>query len=304
MPLPAKKENSDHSNRVKIKVHTLNSLAKTKNGGNPAGVVLEADYLTEDLMHKIANKVGFSETAFVQKSDKAHFKVRFFTPRKEVDLCGHATIAAFFLLKDKGLIKSGQYRLETKAGTLDVDVRDNRTVFMVQVLSQFFEKITGNEITGCLNMSEDQFLPDLPIQIVSTGLRDILVPVKNLKTLLSLKPDFEKISKVSKKYNVVGFHVFSLETKFRSTAHCRNFAPLYGIPEESATGTSSGALSCYLFKYGKVTKDQVGHLVFEQGYSMNKPSEILAQLRIEDREILEVQVGGTAIIKKEMEILI
>lgn len=289
---------------MKIKVHTLNSFAKTKNGGNPAGVVLEADDLTEDRMNKVAHKVGFSETAFVQKSEKAHFKVRFFTPQEEVDLCGHATIAAFFLLKDKGFIPSGKYRLETKTGILDVDVRDNRTVFMTQALSQFFEKITRNEITGCLNISEDQFLPDLPIQIVSTGLRDILIPVKNLKVLFSLKPNFKKISNVSKKYNVVGFHVFSLETKFRSTAHCRNFAPLYGIPEESATGTSSGALSCYLFKYGKITKDQVSHLVFEQGYSMNKPSEILANLRIEDSEILEVHVGGTAIIKKEMEILI
>ena len=63
-----------------------------------------------------------------------------------------------------------------------------------------------------------------------------------------MKPDFEKITAVSKKYNVIGYHVFTLETKFDSTAHCRNFAPLYDIPEESATGTSYGALSCYLFK--------------------------------------------------------
>ncbi|MGD8539840.1 MAG: PhzF family phenazine biosynthesis protein [Candidatus Aminicenantes bacterium] len=289
---------------MKIKVYTLNSFAKTKNGGNPAGVVLEADNLTEDHMNKVANKVGFSETAFMQKSDKAHFKVRFFTPNEEVDLCGHATIAAFFLLKDKGLVQSGKYRLETKAGILDIDVRDNRTVFMAQVLAQFFEKITGEEIIKCLNISEDQILPNLPIQIVSTGLRDILVPVKNLKVLLSLKPDFNKISSVSKKYNVVGLHVFSLETKFKSTAHCRNFAPLYGIPEESATGTSNGALSCYLFKHNKVIKDQISHLVFEQGYSMKKPSEILANLKIEDSKILEVHVGGTAIIKKDMEIFI
>ena len=289
---------------MKIKVYTLNSFAKTKNGGNPAGVVLEADNLTEDHMNKVANKVGFSETAFIQKSDKAHFKVRFFTPNEEVDLCGHATIAAFFLLKDKGLVRSGKYRLETKAGILDIDVRDNRTVFMAQVLARFFEKITGEEIIKCLNMSEDQIFSNLPIQIVSTGLRDILVPVKNLKVLLSLKPDFKKISSVSKKFNVVGFHVFSLETKFKSTAHCRNFAPLYGIPEESATGTSNGALSCYLYKYNKINKDQVSHLVFEQGYCMNKPSEILGNLKIEDNEILEVQVGGTAIIKKDMEIFI
>lgn len=289
---------------MKIKVHTLDSFVKTKSGGNPAGVVLEANNLSEDDMENIAKKVGFSETAFVQRSDKANFKVRFFTPNNEVNLCGHATIATFFLLTNKRIIQSGKYMLETKAGILNIQVKDNRTVFMTQILSQFSEEINRKEIIECLNISEDQFLSDLPIQIVSTGLRDILVPIKNLKILLSIKPNFNKISDISKKYNVVGFHVFSLETKFGSTAHCRNFAPLFRIPEESATGTSNGALSCYLFKYGKITKAQVGNLIFEQGYSMNKPSEILAKLKIEDNEIKEVQVGGTAIVKKEIEILI
>lgn len=289
---------------MKIKVHTLNSFAKTESGGNPAGVVLEASNLSKDDMKRIAKKVGFSETAFVQKSDKANFKVRFFTPTNEVNLCGHATIATFFLLTNKGIIQRGRYMLETKSGILNIQVKDNRTVFMTQILSQFSEKINREEIIECLNISEDQFPSDLPIQIVSTGLRDILIPINNLRILLSIKPNFDKISNISKKYNVVGFHVFSLETKFGSTAHCRNFAPLYGIPEESATGTSNSALSCYLFKYGKITKGQAGNLVFEQGYSMNKPSEILAKLKIEDNEIKEVQVGGTAIVKKEIEILI
>ena len=289
---------------MKIKVYTLDSFARKIGGGNPAGVVLEANDLSENGMKGIAGKVGFSETAFVQKSAKANFKLRFFTPNDEVNLCGHATIATFFLLKNKGMIQRRKYTLETKAGILDIQVKDNRTVFMTQVLSRFYEKINRKEIMECLNISEDQFLSGLPIQIVTTGLRDILVPIKNLKILLSIKPNLNKISNLSKKYNVVGLHVFSLETKFKSTAHCRNFAPLYGIPEESATGTSSGALSCYLFKYGKITKDQASHLVFEQGYSMNKPSEILANLKIEDNEIKEVQVGGTAIIKQEIEILI
>jgi PhzF family phenazine biosynthesis protein len=289
---------------MKIKVYTLDSFAKKIGGGNPAGVVLEANDLSEDVMKKIAKKVGFSETAFVQKSAKADFKLRFFTPNEEVNLCGHATIAAFFLLINKGMIQRGKYTLETKAGILSIQVKDNRTVFMTQVLSRFYEKINKKEILECLNISEDQLLSDLPIQIVTTGLRDILVPLKNLNILLSIKPNLNMISSLSKKYKVIGLHVFSLETKFKSTAHCRNFAPLYGIPEESATGTSSGALSCYLFKYGKITKDQASHLVFEQGYSMNKPSEILANLKIEDNEIKEVQVGGTAIINKEIEILI
>lgn len=84
---------------MKINAYTLNSFAKTKEGGNPAGVVTNADSLSEEEMRKIAAVLGFSETAFVLKSNAADFKVRFFTPNEEVDLCGHATIATFLLLQ-------------------------------------------------------------------------------------------------------------------------------------------------------------------------------------------------------------
>jgi len=100
----------------------------------------------------------------------------------------------------------------------------------------------------------------------------------------------------------VGYHAFSLETKYGSTAHCRNFAPLYGIPEEAATGTSSGALACYLFKHGKITEGQARTLVFEQGYGMGRPSEILVLLDVSDNGITGVHVGGKATVSGEMTI--
>ena len=117
-----------------------------------------------------------------------------------------------------------------------------------------------------------------------------------------LKTNSEKMSAINKQTNTICYHVFTLETKFGSTAHCINFAPLYGIPEESATGTSNGALSCYLFKHGKISNSQLSRLVFEHGYSMNKPSEIIAKLVASDDRIKEVKVGGKAIISKELEI--
>lgn len=287
---------------MKIKVFTLNSFAKTNTGGNPAGVVLGAENLSENDMLTIANIVGFSETAFIQKSDKANFKVRFFTPTNEVDICGHATIATFFLLFKKGLIKQGNYSQETKAGVLNIEISEKEVVFMDQPLPEFFQTIDKKEIADSLCVSEKQFLNDLPVQIVSTGLKDMVIPIKSLTDLFSIRPRFDGISAICKKYDAIGFHAFTLETKYGSTAHCRNFAPLYGIPEESATGTANGALSCYLFHYGRVLKEQSNNLVFEQGYSLNKPSEIFARLKIEDSTIKQVQVGGTAIIAKEIEI--
>jgi PhzF family phenazine biosynthesis protein len=141
-----------------------------------------------------------------------------------------------------------------------------------------------------------------PAGIVSTGLRDILIPVNTLGQLLSIRPDFDRVRQTSEKYGVVGYHVFTLETKYGSTAHCRNFAPAYGIPEEAATGTSNGALGCYLFHHGLISEDEAEHLVFEQGYSMGRPSEILACLAISGKEIVEVRVGGIALGLKKAEI--
>jgi PhzF family phenazine biosynthesis protein len=287
-----------------IKVYTLNAFAKTQKGGNSAGVVLEAGNLSDKQMQKIAQEVGFSETAFVSKSDKADFKVQFFTPNGEVDLCGHATIATFFLMAKLELIKVGKYTQETKAGVLNIEVKPNGAIFMNQNTPQFFQEIDKTEIANSLNIPTEMIDSDLPIQIVSTGLKDILIPISNLSDLHSIKPNFEKVSEISKKYDVVGYHLFTLETKFGSTAHCRNLAPLYDIPEESATGTSSGALSCYLWENRKIDNQQSQNLVFEQGYSMEKPSEILVNLKIDEEKIMEVKVGGIASNVQQKEIKI
>jgi len=90
-------------------IYRVTAFSDSAHGGNLAGVVLDADSLSEEQMLKIAKEVGYSETAFVMKSTKADFKVRFFTPTDEVDLCGHATIATFNLLRDLGAITVGDY---------------------------------------------------------------------------------------------------------------------------------------------------------------------------------------------------
>jgi PhzF family phenazine biosynthesis protein len=282
-----------------MKVYLLNAFAKTKKGGNPAGVVLDAEGLSEASMQRIAEKVGFSETAFIQKSTAADFKIRFFTPAAEVDICGHATIAVFSLLFGLRRIGAGRHSQETKAGILGVEVQNDGTVFMEQTLPVFGNAVDRAEVAGSLGLELRSLAPDLPVQIVSTGLQDIIVPVISLSALSGLVPDFDKIAEISEKYGVVGYHVFTLETQHGSTAHCRNLAPLYGIPEEAATGTSSGALACYLFRHGMIAGERPQRLVFEQGTIMGRPSEILARLDIRGGAIAGVHVGGKAILAGE-----
>ncbi|MDF2521743.1 MAG: PhzF family phenazine biosynthesis protein [Clostridia bacterium] len=277
-----------------IIAYKLSSFAKDIYGGNPAGVVLNSGLLTEEQMMSLAKTVGYSETAFISKSDRADFKIRFFTPNSEVDLCGHATIAAFSLLKQKNIIGLGEYTQETKAGVLRISIHED-AIFMEQNRPQFFEIIPTAELCGCIGINSDEFDQTIPAQVVSTGIRDILVPVRDEETLRNLKPDMQEIEKISIKYNVTGLHVFAINHNSESTAVCRNFAPLYDIPEESATGTSNGALACYLYRYGRLNAPLDG-INIEQGSFMNRPSIIKAMLKIKGREIKEVWVGGKALI--------
>ncbi len=272
------------------KLYKLSAFPKTKSGGNKAGVVLNGDYLTEEEMKGIAKEVGYSETAFVLKSDKADFKVRFFTPTDEVDLCGHATIAAFNLLRDLKVIKPGIYTQETKAGVLKLYVRP-QIVFMQQNNPEFFETLIVEDVRNCFD-NEGFVHPEFPIKVVSTGLKEIFIPVISVDALNNLKPNIEEILRVSKKHDCIGIHAFAFGGN-ECAAYGRNFAPVVGIDEESATGTSNGALSCYLYELvDKSTKQ----LVLRQGYSMDKPSEIFSKITVKSEKIREVWIGGRAII--------
>jgi len=272
-------------------IYRLRAFAKTEEGGNPAGVVLDADELSEEEMRRIAAEVGYSETAFVMKSNQADFRVRFFTPVEEVDLCGHATIATFNLLRELEIVQKGEYTQETKAGVLKLRISEE-DVFMEQNRPIYGEIIPLEEIKDCFTSDTDYMDTTLPVQVVSTGLPDIIVPVKDIKTLHGLQPNYQKISEISKKYNVTGIHAVTLETLHSSSGHCRNFAPLFGIDEESATGTASGALASYLMKYVEGISQE---MIFEQGYSMNQPSEIKVELTGNRDELKSVFVGGKAI---------
>ncbi len=272
-------------------IYKLNAFTKDKNGGNPAAVVLNADSLSEAEMQRSAAEFDCPETAFVMRSKKADFRLRFFTPTQEIDLCGHATIAAFTLLRDLEIIKTGQYTQETKAGVLQIKVAENE-IFMEQNAPVFLDILTKDEIKHCFGKTD--YLADLPIQIVSTGLKDIILPVKSLKELLALKPNHREILKLSEKHDAVGIHAFSLQSFSNAAAHTRNFAPRYGILEEAATGTANGALAAYLSENLK-SHQHLNSFTMEQGYGLARPSLIKVRLKKSRGEIQKVYVGGSAV---------
>ena len=281
---------------MKVKVYTLNAFTKDNLGGNEAGVVLDADRLNEAEMQAISQKVGFSETAFVLNSNRANQRIRFFAPTNEVDLCGHAMVASYSAMMQLGILTNGIYTVETLAGIMDINLGNDKLVMAEQKLPEFNAIINKEIIADSLNIPVGNLSPKMPVQIVSTGLRDIIVPVESISNLDSIDPDYGKITKISKQYEVTGYHLFSLGLNARPIAYCRNFAPLYGIKEESATGTSNGALVCYLYHHSLISKQQAQNkqFVIGQGYRMRKPSEIFVELQFVEEQISRVQVGGYA----------
>lgn len=264
-------------------------------GGNTAGVVLlDSDSFPEDeLMLKIAAELRYSETAFVRCDGEKDFTIRYFTPKAEVDLCGHATIASFFLLHKKGLA-SGQCLCHTKAGDLTIEAND-------KVLMQMAKPLTvatienPDDIYRALGITTVNGKPstvNYPVQIVSAGLPDLMIPLPDVTTLQSLQPDMDAIAAITKKYDAVSFHVFAFGDD-GYTAHVRDFAPLYDIPEESATGTANASLTYYLQQNGYLGTE--ADCTFIQGEAMGRPSVIATQI-LPDGNVF---VGGTAAIVAE-----
>ena len=136
-------------------------------------------------------------------------------------------------------------------------------------------------------------------QAVSTGLLDILLPVKDLETLDKAVQNEGEVTRLSEHYGVVGVHMFCPHTP-DAAAHCRNFAPLYAIPEEAATGTSNGALTYYLYRRGLIRAGAENRFV--QGEKMGKPSEILSRITEENGGV-KVRVGGRALLTLQCQLL-
>lgn len=278
-----------------MKLYILDAFTAQPFGGNQAGVALLGgeDFPPDGWMRTLAAELRHSETAFVRMLDGGRFHLRFFTPTGEVDLCGHATIAAFTLLRERGL-GHGAYTAVTLAGNLNIQVTAD-TVWMDMAPPVENGDLKGPEadaLYAAYGLTPEDRPNHLWPAIVSTGLRDILLPVKDASCLDRAVQDEGEVVRLSRLHNVVGVHMFCLAEEAGVTAHCRNFAPLYAIPEEAATGTSNGALTFYLWRRGLVLPGNIN--VFFQGERMGRPSVIRSRL-LETEGGASIQVGGSAV---------
>ena len=284
-------------------LYLVRAFTSSPTGGNAAGVVLYADRITQERKQKIAAMLGLSETAFVSSSTLGDVKVEFFTPNRQIPHCGHATVAAFSLLWQKGLLLNGNAVKESIEGPRQVQYEDNK-VYLAQLPPTYtFLEETGvqaEEVAAALGLPEANAFPRLPL-LANTGVTFLLVEVADIPTLGSIQPNQPLIKSLSEKLGLVGFYVFTTAVE-GADATARMFAPSYGIPEESATGMAAGPLACHL--RDRLQADKTNFLI-HQGYLMPhpSPSQIEVQLRLDEQgKIAGLRAGGTGLIIRKLEL--
>lgn len=287
-----------------MEIFIADAFTTQRFSGNQAGVALlgERNFPDESLMQALAGELKHSETAFVLRTGERAFHIRYFTPAGEVDLCGHATIAAFTVLRKARRIETGTYALHTRSGDLDIRV-GTENIWMDMAPAReggCFSEEEQERLYRAYGLNLGDRPEGLAAQAVSTGLMDILLPVRDRLTLDRAVQNEAEVSRISEQYQVTGVHMFCLGDQEHITARCRNFAPLYAIPEEAATGTSNGALTYYLYRRGLIVPGRENR--FLQGEAMGKPSEILSRL-IEGPGGLRICIGGQAVLCLRCELL-
>ncbi len=285
-----------------MRAYVMDAFSKTLFGGNQAGVVLPDRALEDGLMQQIAAEFKHSETAFAVVNSDGTVTLRYFTPAGEVDLCGHATVASFALLRQEGLIGEGSHIAHTKAADLNIEVSGG-AVWMDMAPPQLLRKLTEEEwpaLYAAYGLTADDRPEGLEPWIVSTGLADIMMPVRDHDTLMRAVQNEAVVTELSRRYDVTGVHMFCPGGD-ACTAYCSNYAPLYDIPEECATGTSNGALTYYLYRHGMVHPAEEN--TFLQGEHMRRPSQIRSRLYHENG-VVTVRIGGTAVMSMSCDIKI
>jgi PhzF family phenazine biosynthesis protein len=277
-----------------MKYYIVDAFTDSPFSGNPAGVVLLGDnpFPTEKLMLQIAAELRYSETAFVRRLSPAKYHMRYFTPNAEVELCGHATVGAFVLLHRLGLAE-GHCLCHTMAGDLDIEAGER---VLMQMAAPRITRTIDDTATLYKALGLEDNHSGLPVQVAYSGLEDIMIPVTDTATLNALQPDMEAVAALTQKYEAVSFHLFALADD-GYTAHVRDFAPQYGIPEESATGTANAALTHYLAANG--VAPATGDFTFLQGEAMGRPSVIATRTTSDGN----IYVGGTAAIVAQGDLL-
>jgi len=286
------------------RLHIVDVFAQQRYAGNQLAVVESGGDFSDEEMQAIAAEMDYSETTFVE-SRESPYRVRIFTPEAEIPFAGHPTLGTAHVVREE--IADGrpdEVVLDLNVGEVPVDVEeplatgadgaDRKALWMTQQAPEFGETLAPDRLAGVLGLGEEAVDDEWPVQVVSTGLPTIVVPLRDREALTSIDLDRDAYDDETGDREAKNVLAFCPEPRDDGNdLAVRVFAPFYGVPEDPATGSSNGCLAGYLARHAYLGEGSVDAHV-EQGYEMGRPS--LLGLRATDRgDEVHVEVGGSVV---------
>ena len=279
--------------------YTLDVFTTTRFEGNPLAVVTDGDGLSERKMLAIAREMNLSETVFVQKptEDRALARLRIFTTQEELKLAGHPVVGTWFLLAELGVVpaQEGHVRIlqQTGAGILPVEIRfhDGRPeqVTMTQKDAAFRPaRVKKRALAAALGISLKDFDPKLELEFVSTGIFNLMVPLRNRATLGKIEMNMIELRRVLGNHGTMAY-CFALGPNDKAFA--RGMLP-WELYEDAATGSAAGSCGAYLMRHGRLAAGRTLRIL--QGVEMGRPSQIEVEVAQSGKKIVP-RVSGAAV---------
>jgi PhzF family phenazine biosynthesis protein len=290
----------------KFNFKKIDAFATTNSGGNPAGYVLlnSADDISVDEMQYMAKELkGFvNEVGYVFKSSENQIDMKYYSSEREVDFCGHATVAIMYdlLVNDVSLQQFDTLKIKTNRGLLNAEnrLKTENAVFIFSPEPFEKEAIPSlADIATNLNITPNFIDTKFPISIINAGLSTLLVPIVNLEAILSISPDLEQLKNFCFANSIDIIHVFTNDVvDDKSNYRTRVFAPTFGYIEDPATGSGNSAFGYYLLKNNLWEGETV---TIEQNGMRNNFNVVKLQKQIDDKNNTRVLFGGAAITRIE-----
>ncbi|MBP9591686.1 MAG: PhzF family phenazine biosynthesis isomerase [Steroidobacteraceae bacterium] len=296
----------------KCRLFLVDTFTRERFCGNPAVVVLDAESLTEQEMGRIAREVGSIESAFVIASDSPDTDVdlRFFSPRREVEFLGHATIAAHYVRAIADGIPRGKVRQKSGSAVVEVAVSGHAPALRVAIHQSpaTFGPLVPDERRGlvldALGISSASLHPACPMQVMSKANSRLLIGLQSPETLESLQPRMDALMSLTPHVGADGFFVFALSSDGDApSTEARMFRPVIGVPEDPVSGNAHGMLGVYLLHHGLLSAgDGQARFVGHQGRFVDRPGTVEVTVTASGKRATEVAVAGDAVIVLQSEI--
>ncbi len=278
--------------------------------GNPCAVIFKSESLDDSAMLAITREMNLSETVFMRRSRPGEFAARYFTPATEIPFAGHPTIATAFALVYAGLLPlTGDltvFNLSLNVGPIPVEIRAEggqvREIVMTQQKPAFLATYEAGQVLPIFGLPPDAALPDVPIQTVSTGTPQLMVPLKKLEDLRRAQMDIPAYLAFRAQADFFSPHLFCLSGATPAgQTFARHLDAPPDLPEDPFTGSATGGMAAYLWRYGLLEEPR---FTAEQGHWMERPGRASVEVLGPRAAIQGIRVGGAAVLVAQGELIL